>query len=60
MRTPAVKIKTGKIKKDSEAGNNEKKMNDIQVKNLLDSMKKKPVRKQKGKGDGNKYLEKYW
>jgi len=54
------KDKSGKDKKESEAGNSEKKMNDIQVKNLLDSMKKKPVRKQKGKGDGKKYLEKYW
>jgi len=46
--------------KDNESMNNEKKMNDIQSRNLLESMKKKPVRKQKGKGDGNKFLEKYW
>jgi len=49
-----------KNKKESESKSSEKKMNDIQAKNLLESMKNKPVRKQKGKGDGNKYLEKYW
>jgi len=54
------KDKNGKEKKDNEARNNENKMNDIQARNLLESMKNKPVRKQKGKGDGNKYLEKYW
>lgn len=50
----------GKDKKDNESMSNEKKMNDIQAKNILESMKNKPVRKQKGKGDGTKYLEKYW
>lgn len=49
-----------KDKKDNESKNNEKKMSDIQARNLLESMKNKPVRKQKGKGDGKKYLEKYW
>lgn len=52
--------KSGKESRENESKNNEKKMNDIQVKNLLESMKNKPVRKQKGKGDGKKYLEKYW
>lgn len=50
----------GKDKKENDSKNNEKKMNDIQARNLLESMKNKPVRKQKGKGDGTKYLEKYW
>ena len=49
-----------KDKKENESKNNEKKMSDIQARNLLESMKNKPVRKQKGKGDGTKYLEKYW
>jgi hypothetical protein len=50
----------GKDGKGDDSKNNEKKMNDIQARNLLESMKNKPVRKQKGKGDGTKYLEKYW
>ena len=54
------KDQKGKDDKENEAKNSEKKMNDIQARNLLQSMKNKPVRKQKGKGDGNKYLEKYW
>lgn len=49
-----------KDKKDNEVKGNEKKMNNIQAKNLLESMKNKPVRKQKGKGDGKRYLEKFW
>lgn len=49
-----------KEKKENDSKNNEKKMSDIQTRNLLESMKNKPVRKQKGKGDGTKYLEKYW
>jgi tetratricopeptide (TPR) repeat protein len=52
--------KNNKNDKEKESGNTEKKMNNIQAKNLLESMKNKPVRKQKGKGDGKKYLEKYW
>jgi len=51
---------SSKEKKENESKNNEKKMSGIQAKNLLESMKNKPVRKQKGKGDGTKYLEKYW
>jgi tetratricopeptide (TPR) repeat protein len=42
----------------------EKNLNDDQVKNLLESMKNKPVRQQKNKdkdkGNGKRYLEKYW
>jgi len=49
-----------KDKKENDSKNSEKKMSDIQARNLLESMKNKPVRKQKGKGDGTKYLEKYW
>lgn len=52
--------KDNKSDKEKESADNEKKMNDIQARNLLESMKNKPVRKQKGKGDGRKYLEKYW
>ena len=52
--------KDNKEKKEKESADNEKKMNDIQARNLLESMKNKPVRKQKGKGDGRRYLEKYW
>ncbi len=54
------KDKNSNDKKDKDSMNNEKKMNSIQAKNLMESMKNKPVRKQKGKGDGEKYLEKYW
>jgi tetratricopeptide (TPR) repeat protein len=54
------KDNSGNKNKEKESADNEKKMNDIQARNLLDSMKNKPVRKQKGKGDGSKYLEKYW
>ncbi len=50
--------KDGKEKKEKESADNEKKMNNIQARNLLESMKNKPVRKQKG--DGRRYLEKYW
>ncbi len=52
--------KNNKEKNEKESADNEKKMNDIQARNLLESMKNKPVRKQKGKGDGRRYLEKYW
>jgi len=52
--------KNNKDKKDNDSAGSEKKMSDIQARNLLESMKNKPVRKQKGKGDGKKYLEKYW
>jgi len=46
--------------KNNSSADGEKKMKGIQTKNLLESMKNKPVRKQKGKGNGTKYLEKYW
>lgn len=46
--------------KNNNSADSEKNMKGIQAKNLLESMKNKPVRKQKGKGDGTKYLEKYW
>ncbi len=52
--------KSGKDQKKNDPGDSEKKMNDIQARNILESMKNKPVRKQKGKGDGKRYLEKYW
>ena len=52
--------KDNKSGKNQNSADNEKNMKGIQAKNLLESMKNKPVRKQKGKGDGTKYLEKYW
>ncbi len=55
-----TKNKNSSDKKEKDSMNSEKKMNSIQTRNLLESMKNKPVRKQKGKGDGEKYLEKYW
>ncbi len=39
---------------------NRKKMDRQQVENILKSMKNKPVRRQKGRGDGRRSLEKYW
>ncbi len=36
------------------------KMDRAQLKNLLESMKKKPLERKKGKGNGRKYLEKNW
>ena len=51
-----------KNKNDNDKNENqksEKNLNDEQIKNLLESMKNKPVR-QKDKGDGKRYLEKYW
>ncbi|MCL2155285.1 MAG: tetratricopeptide repeat protein [Leptospirales bacterium] len=44
--------------KDENQKKPEKNLSNDQVKNLLESMKNKPVRKQKG--NGKKYLEKYW
>jgi len=45
--------KSGQDRKDGEK-------NSARVRNMLESMKNKPVRRQKGKGDGERYLEKYW
>jgi Ca-activated chloride channel homolog len=52
--------KDAKGNKNKDKNADKKSMKGIQAKNLLESMKNKPVRKQKGKGDGTKYLEKYW
>lgn len=52
--------KESKDGNDRKSADNENRMNNIQAKNLLESMKNKPVRKQKGKGEGRKFLEKYW
>jgi tetratricopeptide (TPR) repeat protein len=46
--------------KNENQKDSEKNLNDDQLKNLLESMKNKPVRQQKGKGDGKRNLEKYW
>ncbi|MCL1865122.1 MAG: tetratricopeptide repeat protein [Spirochaetes bacterium] len=46
--------------KNEDQKKSEKNLNDDQVKNLLESMKNKPVRQQKGKGNGKRTLEKYW
>lgn len=55
-----------KNKKNNETdkGNKDKnrsgKMSKDQIKNILESMKNKPVRRQKGRDDGRRNLEKYW
>jgi tetratricopeptide (TPR) repeat protein len=48
--------------KDEKQNKPEKNLSNEQVKNLLESMKNKPVRQQKDKGNGNgkRELEKYW
>ena len=55
------KNNNGNDKNESQK-ESEKNLSDDQVKNLLESMKNKPVRQQKdkGKGNGKRYLEKYW
>ena len=57
--------KQGQKNTDLGKGNSNKdkaddKKSSAQVKNMLESMKNKPVRRQKGSGDGKRYLEKYW
>lgn len=47
-------------KQKGDAGQKEGQMNPDQAKNLLDSMKNNPVRKQKGSGNGNRFLDKFW
>jgi tetratricopeptide (TPR) repeat protein len=46
--------------KDEKQKPSEKNLSNDQVKNLLESMKNKPVRQQKDKGNGKRFLEKYW
>ncbi|MCL1833442.1 MAG: tetratricopeptide repeat protein [Leptospirales bacterium] len=46
--------------KDKNQDRSKKNLNDDQVKNLLESMKNKPVRQQKDKGNGKRHLDKYW
>ena len=41
-------------------GTGDDKKSNAQVQNLMESMKNKPVRKQKGSGNGKMYLEKFW
>ncbi len=54
--------KKGEKNKKDRAQNKtvQKKMNREQLKSLLESMKKKPVRRQKGNPGGRRYLEKQW
>jgi tetratricopeptide (TPR) repeat protein len=53
--------KNDKNKKDrSKNSAGKKKMSREQLKSLLESMKKKPVRRQKGSRGGRRYLEKQW
>lgn len=54
------KNNTGSGQKGDQKNKNDDKKNSAQVKNMLESMKNKPVRRQKGNGDGRKFLEKYW
>ena len=50
-----------KNKKDKDSQKKPKqKISKQQLKNLLNSMKNRPVRRQKGKGNGKKVLQKYW
>lgn len=49
---------SGKGSGRDDKGNDKK--SGSQVRNMLESMKNKPVRRQKGNGDGKRYLEKYW
>lgn len=51
---------SGPGEKENEQNKGDEKKNSTQVKNMLESMKNKPVRRQKGNGDGKKFLEKYW
>lgn len=50
----------GTDKNDKGQGQSDDKKGGPQMKNMLESMKNKPVRRQKGKGGGEKYLEKFW
>jgi len=52
--------KDGSGQNKNDTGKGDVKKNSAQVKNLLESMKNKPVRRQKGNGDGKRFLEKYW
>lgn len=45
---------------DQKKSGSNKKMSKEQIKNILKSMKNKPVRRQKGRSDGRRSLEKYW
>lgn len=48
-------------KNDSrKQGTGDDKKSNAQVQNLMESMKNKPVRKQKDSGNGKRYLEKFW
>lgn len=47
-------------KGNSGQGSDGDNKNSTQMKNMLESMKNKPVRRQKGNGNGKKYLENYW
>ena len=49
-----------KNEKDKNEDQSDKNLSNDQIKNLLESMKNKPVRQQKDKGSGKRYLEKYW
>ena len=49
-----------KDKKDSKKNKQKQKMSKKQLKNILDSMKNRPIRREKGKGNGQKVLKKYW
>jgi Ca-activated chloride channel homolog len=55
----AAKDKNKKDDKDAGEKKNAN-MSKEQVMNILNSMKNKPVRREKGKGDGERYLEKSW
>lgn len=51
---------SGSGRENNEQNKSDNQKGSAQVKNMLESMKNKPVRRQKGNGDGKKFLEKYW
>ncbi|HOP64901.1 MAG TPA: tetratricopeptide repeat protein [Spirochaetota bacterium] len=51
---------SGSDDEKNKQGNKSGKKDSASVKKMLESMKNKPVRRRKGKGDGERYLEKYW
>lgn len=51
---------SGSGQRENQQNKTDNQKNSAQVKNMLESMKNKPVRRQKGNSDGKKFLEKYW
>lgn len=47
-------------KSDKKRDGKKGKMNREQLRNILETMKNKPVRRKKGEGDGRRFLRKFW